>query len=457
MKREAMLEGPIAPALLGLAGPVLVVLAVQTLVGVAETWFVSFLGTSAIAGVALVFPLFMLMTMMSNGGMGGGVSSAVARALGARRNADAQALAWHAVVIAIGFGALFMLGAWIGGPALFRTLGAEGDTLANALLYSNLIFGAAIPAWIANLLGSALRGAGNVRTPATVTLAGAVFTLSISPLLILGWGAIPSFGVAGAGIAMITFNVAAAAVLAIYMRSARSPLRLRVVPLEARLFREILRVGLLSAIGTISANLTIVVTAGYVGRFGRDAIAGYGIASRLDYMLIPLLFALGTAAVTMVGTNIGAGQRARARRIAWTSALISVLAVAAIGAAAAAWPEAWMRLFSTEPAVVRTGVDYLHRVAPFYAFIGLGMALYFASQGAGSVTWPFSAGLVRLAAVLVAGGYWVVAKDGTLAGLFWIVAASQVLFGSLTAIGVAWQRTPALTAPGASASSAPAG
>jgi MATE family, multidrug efflux pump len=241
------------------------------------------------------------------------------------------------------------------------------------------------------------------------------------------------------------------------MRSARSPLRLRVVHLEARLFREILRVGLLSAIGTISANLTIVVTAGYVGRFGRDAIAGYGIASRLDYMLIPLLFALGTAAVTMVGTNIGAGQRARARRIAWTSALISVLAVAAIGAAAAAWPEAWMRLFSTEPAVVRTGVDYLHRVAPFYAFIGLGMALYFASQGAGSVTWPFSAGLVRLATVLVAGGYWVVAKDGTLAGLFWIVAASQVLFGSLTAIGVAWQRTPALTAPEASASSAPAG
>jgi len=443
MKREAMLEGPIAPALLGLAGPVLVVLAVQTLVGVAETWFVSFLGTSAIAGVALVFPLFMLMTMMSNGGMGGGVSSAVARALGARRNADAQALAWHAVVIAIGFGALFMLGAWIGGPALFRTLGAEDDTLANALLYSNLIFGAAIPAWIANLLGSALRGAGNVRTPATVTLAGAVFTLSISPLLILGWGVVPSFGVAGAGIAMITFNVAAAAVLAIYMRSARSPLRLRVVPLEARLFREILRVGLLSAIGTISANLTIVVTAGYVGRFGRDAIAGYGIASRLDYMLIPLLFALGTAAVTMVGTNIGAGQRARARRIAWTSATISMLAVAAIGAAAAAWPEAWMRLFSTEPAVVRTGVDYLHRVAPFYAFIGLGMALYFASQGAGNVTWPFSAGLVRLATVLVAGGYWVVAKDGSLAGLFWIVAASQVLFGSLTAIGVAWQRTPA--------------
>src|SRR5258707_12109778 len=100
MSRAALLQGPIARQLLGLAWPVLVVLAVQTLVGVAETWFVSFLGTSAIAGVALVFPLFMLMTMMSNGGMGGGVSSAIARAIGAGRGKDADALVLAAVRIA---------------------------------------------------------------------------------------------------------------------------------------------------------------------------------------------------------------------------------------------------------------------------------------------------------------------------------------------------------------------
>src|SRR5258708_10524508 len=101
MNRAELLEGPIAPTLLRLATPVLVVLAVQTAVGVAETWFVSFLGTSAIAGVALVFPLFMLMTMMSNGGMGGGVSSAVARAIGAGRGRDAAPLGPHAVGIPI--------------------------------------------------------------------------------------------------------------------------------------------------------------------------------------------------------------------------------------------------------------------------------------------------------------------------------------------------------------------
>ena len=162
LNRQRILTAPIPKTLLGLAWPVLLVLAFQTLVGVAETWFVSRLGTEAIAGVALVFPLFMLMTMMSNGGMGGGVSSAVARALGAGRAQDAQQLVLHAVVIAVACGALFTAGAWLAGPALYRALGASEGTLANALLYSNLAFAAAIPTWIAALLASALRGAGKI-------------------------------------------------------------------------------------------------------------------------------------------------------------------------------------------------------------------------------------------------------------------------------------------------------
>jgi putative MATE family efflux protein len=403
---------------------------------VAETWFVSFLGTAAIAGVALVFPLFMLMTMMSNGGMGGGVSSAIARALGAGRPQDAQALATHAVAIAVAFGALFTAGAWLGGPALFRALGAEGETFRVALLYSNLIFAAAIPAWIANLLGSALRGAGNVRVPATVTVIGAFATLALSPLLVFGWGIVPGSGVAGAAYAMIGFNVSAAAALAIYMRSSRTPLRLSAARLEWRHFRDILRVGLISAIGTIVANLTVVVTTAFVGPFGRDAIAGYGLASRLDYLLIPLLFALGTASVTMVGTNVGAGRESRARRIAWAAAAISAGAAGAIGLAAAMLPEAWIGLFSRDPEVLRVGAAYLHRVAPFYAFTGLGLALYFASQGAGRMLWPFSAGVARMTLVAAGAAWWIAQPGGSLEGIFWIVAASQVAFGAINAFGM---------------------
>jgi len=442
--RNALLHGPIAATLLRLAWPVLVVLALQTLVGVAETWFVSFLGTAAVAGVTLVFPLFMLMAMMSNGGIGGGVSSAVARALGAGRTGDARALALHAVVVAAVFGGGFSLAAWLGGRALFGLMGGAGDTLEHALAYSNVLFASAIPAWIANLLAAALRGAGNVRVPALVTAVGAFVTLALSPLFIFGLGVVPPLGVAGAGLAFACFNVASAIVLALYMRSARSALRLEGGRLEGRLFREILGVGLPSAAGTVVANLTVVVTTGLVGTYGGAAIAGYGLASRLDYLLIPLLFALGTACVTMVGTNMGAGQYERARRIAWTSALISAAAVGAIGFAAAALAHQWMGLFSSEPDVVRAGVAYLVRVAPFYAFFGAGMALYFASQGAGKMAWPFAAGIVRLCIVVLAGWYWTSRLQGSVEGLFWIVTTSYVVFGAINlfamASGLSWGR-----------------
>jgi len=437
LNRERLLEGPVAPTLAALAWPVLIVLAVQTFVGVAETWFVSRLGTSAVAGVALVFPLFMLMTMMSNGGIGGGVSSAIARALGAGRKHDADALVVHALAIAVVFGALFSVGAWVGGPYLYRWLGASDETLANALLYSNVTFTAAIPAWITNVLAATLRGSGNVRTPAAISIVGAVGTLMVSPLLIFGWGIIPGFGVAGAGIAMILFNTAAAVLLAIYLRSGLAPVRLHLAKLDRRLFREILRVGLLSAIGTIVANLTVVLTTGFVGSFGRDAIAGFGLASRLDYLLIPLMFAIGTASITMVGISMGAGRLERARRIAWTSATASMAITGAIGLIAAVWPQAWMHIFSHEEEVVRVGCAYLVRVAPFYAFSGLGMALYFASQGAGRVVWPFSVGVVRLVLVVGAASYWINAMHGSITGLFWIVAAGLVVFCGLNSVGMA--------------------
>jgi putative MATE family efflux protein len=432
----APFEGSIARSLLSLAWPVLVVLALQTFVGVAETYFVSFLGTDALAGVALVFPLFMLMTMMSNGGIGGGVSSAVARAFGAGRTKDAEALAMHAVLAGLAFGALFAIGAWVGGPVLFERMGADGATLASAVLYSNVLFLAAIPGWIANLLAAALRGAGNVRVPAIVTATGSLATLALSPLFIFGWGWLPPLGVAGAGAALICFNVGSAIALAAYMRTARSRLRLARARLEWRLFRDILRVGLVSAAGTVVANLTVVVTTGLVGGYGRDAIAGYGLASRLDYLLIPLLFALGTASVTLVGASVGAGRHARAREIAWTGALLSTLATGAIGVSAALFPQAWMHLFSHEPGVVAAGSAYLSRVGPFYALFGAGMSIYFASQGAGKMAWPFAAGMARLAVVAAAGACWTSSIDG----LFWIVAASYLLFGSINVWALAGGR-----------------
>ena len=221
----------------------------------------------------------------------------------------------------------------------------------------------------------------------------------------------------------------------------RGGLRLGWEPLERRLFGEIMRVGGLSAIGTAQANLTLILVTGAVGRFGTGALAGYGLAARLDALLVPLLFGLGTAVLTLVGANIGAGQFARANRAAWTGALVAAVFSEGVGVAAAAFPHGWLGMFSHEPGVLAAGSLYLRTVAPCYGFFGLGLLLYFASQGAGKVGWPFAVGSVRL--LVAAGGGWLAVKyfGAGLGSLFAAVALSSVLFGVLNAAAVwRWRR-----------------
>jgi len=434
-----LLAGSIVPTLLKLAAPTVVVLVVQTFVSVIETYFVGFLGKDALAGVALVFPVLMLMTMMSNGALGGGAASAVARALGSGRRQDADALVLHAVVVASLFGLAFMFGVLGGGRVLYRLLGGSGDAIEAALQYSRFVFGGAVVIWVVNLLTATLRGAGQVRIPALVIFAGALIVVPLSPALIFGLGPVPQLGIAGAGAAVIVYYVLAGMALVAYMRSRHSPIKLVWVPLEWRLFKDILGVGGISAIGTLQINITVAVATGLVGPFGIDALAGYGMASRLDYVLIPLLFALGTAAVTMVGANIGARQVARARRIAWTAGLLGAAITETIGILAAFFPHIWIGIFSSDPNVVAAGSSYLRVVAPFYGFVGLGMLLYFAGQGAGHVAWPVLAGTLRL--IIVAAGGWLAIKvyHGGLPSLFAVVAAASVTFGTVTALAMRLQ------------------
>ena len=433
MKRR-ILAGDVLAPMITLAAPMVAVLVAQTIVGVAETFYVGLLGTAALAGAALVFPLSMLMTMMSNGGIGGGVSSAVARATGAGRRDDADALVVHALVLAVLFGAAFTLAAIMLGPRLYGALGGRGAVLDVAVTYSDVIFAAAIPAWCANLMAAALRGIGNVIVPARVTLIGALVLIPLSPLLIFGCGPIPHLGVAGAGIAVMIYYVGATLFLSAYLLDGRGGLRLRGCRLEGRLFAAILRVGLVSAVGTIVTNLTVIVVTGLVGPFGADAIAGYGAASRLDYVQVPFLFGLGTAVVTMVGINVGAGQHARARRIAWTGALVAAAAAETVGLLAATFPNTWVGIFSRDPAVLASGATYLHRVAPAYGAVGLGMLLYFAAQGTGRVLVPFVAGVARLG-VAAGGGWLAVACGASLQTLFLIVASGSLAFGAMNALG----------------------
>src|SRR5438105_12177221 len=321
-RTRVLLEAPIASTLLRLAIPNVLIMLAQAAAGLVETYFIGKLGTDALAGVALVFPVVMLMQMMSAGAMGGGIASSIARALGAGRRADADALALHALVIALGFGLAFMVGVLTGGRALYAAMGGRGASLDAALTYSNWVFAGAVLVWLFNSLAAVIRGTGNMALPAAVICIGALVVIPLSPMLIFGWGPLPRLGIAGGALAFLAYYALGSAALAAYLWSGRSVVQPSLGSVRFRwpLFRDILRVGAMAALVTVSTNLTIMIGTSLVGAFGPAAIPGYGTGARLEYLLVPLVFGLGAPLVAMVRTAIGAGERARALRPAWIGA-----------------------------------------------------------------------------------------------------------------------------------------
>jgi len=437
-RTRMLIEAPILSTLLRLAAPNVLVMLIQSSVGLIEAYFVGQLGTEALAGVSLVFPALMLMQMMSAGAMGGGISSAIARALGGGRRVEADALALHAMVIAIGFGLTFTVAMLLGGRTLYSALGGQGATLDAALTYSNVVFAGMVLLWIFNSLANIIRGSGNMATPSLVITVGALLIIPLSPILIFGWGPIPRLGVAGGGIAVIAYYGLGSLVLLAYLRRRNGAVRLPFsgVALRWPLFAEILRVGVVAAIITVGTNVTVAITTGLVGSFGAAAIAGYGTGTRLEYLLVPLAFGFGAPLVAMVGTNIGAGRLDRALRAAWIGAAIVGGLTEAIGLAAAAMPLAWLALFGTDPAMLDAGARYLRIVGPVYGLFGFGMALYFASQGAGRLLWPLVAGFIRFV-IATGGGYLALRATGDMNYVYVALAVALVAFGLINAGAVA--------------------
>jgi len=432
---QRLLDAPVLPTLGRLAGPPALLALFQTAISIGDTYFVGRLGTAPLAGLALVFPLIMLLQMTSAGAMGGGVSSAIARALGAGEEDAARALVAHGLVIGLALGLIFTVLLLGTGTALYRLLGGKADALAQALAYSNVVLSGAIAVWISNTLASVLRGSGNTLVPSAVLIVAAMIHVPLSGALTLGAFGLPSLGIAGAGIAYVTtFSLASAAMATYVWRTPLRPTRVH-WQLEWRRFRDILRVGAVSSISALQTVLTAVIVTGFVGRYGTAALAGYGVGVRLELLQVPLVFSIGQAMLPMVGTHVGAGLVARAKHIAWTGAAIAGAVSLAIGITVALVPEAWVRIFSDDPQVLEAGRLYLRIVGPCYAFLGVAIVLYFASQGSGHIVWPVLAGTARLVLV-VCGAALFVALNGPLWSVFALVGVGLVVFGSLTAIAV---------------------
>ena len=423
--RAAMLrDGPILATLVRLSVPNLIALCSATIVSIAETAYVGSLGVASLGGIALAFPFFMLMQMLSAGALGGTVSGAISRALGGGDHDRAQALAFCALAMGLTLGAFFTLAILLGGPAIFRILGGSGRVLEQALAFSSVAAFAIIPIWATNMLASVARGSGNMTLPAATLLVAGLVQVAVGGTLGLGLGPAPRLGIAGVALGQVVAFSGAAIVLLFHSRRSKARLRLRFARhfLNTARFAELLRVGAVAMLSPLLSVTTVLVLTTLVARFGPEALAGYGIGVRFEFLLIPIAFSVGVACVPMVGTAIGGGDIARARRIAWTAGGLAASVLGILGLLMVLMPGLWADMFTDNSAVATTAYSYLRIAGLTYGVFGLGLCLYFASQGAGRVGGAITAQGLRLAVVVLGG--WALSQ---LAAPLWTVFALSAL------------------------------
>lgn len=442
---SALLTAPIGPTLVRLAVPNIVAMFAALVSLVAEAWYVGQLGTASLAGLAFAFPMMMLMLMLSAGSIGGAITGAVAQRLGAGDRSGAEVLALHALVLAVMMAALSALVFLNAGSAIYGALGGTGVVLEQALAYSDVLFSGCLAMWVANGLAGIVRATGHMKVAAKSLTTGYLVQIIAAAVLIFGIGPLPKMGIAGAA-AGIVIGYAVAALLLLYFLTRNCPeLRLRLwgIPLKFTPMANILKVGILASVNSFCSVATIIALTAFMARFGVDILAGYGIGARLEFLIIPLIFGFGSASTAMVGVHFGAQEINRAHRVGWTAAFYSAGMAGLIGGSAAVFPGIWANIFTDVEAVRAACRTYLQIVGPFYAFFGMALALYFASQGAGRVLWPVLGSVLRLAIVLVGSIVLAGTEESGIGQYFMLIAAAMAAQGILTATAVrlgAWTR-----------------
>ena len=443
-RTQEFLSKPIVPLLIRMSAPNTVAFFIQSLVVLTEVWFISKLGTDSLAAVALAFPLLMITQTMSGGALGGAITSAVARSMGANDIDRVEKLIWHSVVISLGGALIFLILFLFFGNQLLFLLGGRGEILQESYAYCSVLFFGGALLWLSGSLSAVLRGMGNMRFPATLMVIASSFQVVLSGGFILGWFGFPKLGVPGAAVAVLITSAIMVTVILIKLQSNSVPASLKreKFQLSKSLFDNIFEVAIPASVSPLLTVGTILVLTGLVGTFGTEALAGYGIGSRVEFLMIPLIFGIGTAMTSIVGANIGAKEINRAEKVGIyggsTAGIISVF----IGLTLALFPESWIQFFTNDPKAFEVTKQYIQLVGPFYVFQGVGLSLYFASQGANAMKWPTIATIIRFLVASIGGAISVYWLGLGIESIFISSSVAMTIFGIMIFVSIkggAWR------------------
>lgn len=397
-RTESLLDAPPLRAIIRLALPTTGVMAVATTSNVLHTYYVSRLGADAIAAVSLVFPFSLLAITIMAGGVGAGAASAIARALGAKAPQEGVAIAETSMTLASAIGLAFACAIFLAAPSLFGVMGGRGAVLDGAVLYARVLFGGAVVTFSSSMLDSIMRGEGNVRVPAIWASVSLVAQILLTPVFMF----VAGLGLVGAPLAMLTCQFFATIPRARYVFGGHGIVRPAFLRLafHAQPLREILRVGIPASLSTTLNYVGIMILTGLLARFGDAHLAAYGLATRMDFLLLSFAYGFGAAVLTLVGMATGARQPDRAVTYVGRAGAMMVVLLTFAGGVLWWRPELWIGLFTDDQDILAVGGDYFRIIGPSYPFMGVSMVLAFAFQGLGRATVPLLLMTARVGGVL---------------------------------------------------------
>jgi putative MATE family efflux protein len=432
LRRNNLTEGSIFSNLVYLAFPLMIGALFNSTQGLIDMFWVGRLGSVSIAAVAISTAVIMTIIPLIFG-IATGTISLVSQNIGAKRQIDADNVATQSMIISILASIIFTILGFIFAEDLLRILGAEDQVVLIGGQYLRIMFLGGLTMFVLFLGSAILQGTGDVILPMLVMVLANFLNLILDPIFIFGIG-VPRMGTAGAAWATVISQAISCVVILYVLFKGHSHVRIRLneFSFKPKIIWEILAIGIPSSIQLFFRNIMGLVLMGIVSAFGTFAIAAYGIGMRLQMVNLMPAFALGTAAATLVGQNLGAGKIKQAKKSALMATGIDLAIMLIVGILFFIYAPNIVSLFDKTPQVVAIGTDYFRITTLFYSFIAFGVVLNRALAGAGDTFVPMVITFISLWIILVPLAIYLSRYTSLgLDGVWWAIAISSVINGLL--------------------------
>ena len=370
--KAVLTEGPPGRTLARLTVPMVAGIVGMVAFNLTDTFFVGRLGTTELAALSFTFPVVLVLQRLTLG-VGLGASAVISRAVGRGDAHEVRRLTTDSLTLTLAIVVVVVAAGIISIGALFRALGAGGDILPLVRTYMTIWFCGLLFVFFPLVANNAIRANGDTKTPAAIMLVAVTLNIILDPLLIFGIGPFPRLGLAGAALATVFTRMVTFAVSFYILRFRLRMLTFERVPFSDVLasWRKILYIGLPAASVKVIVPLSIGMLTRIVSSYGPKAVAGFGVAMKIEFFAMAVIFALATVLGPFTGQNWGAGLLGRVRKGLSLSNRFAFLWGTGMFALVALLAEPIASLFSSDPEVVSTIVLYARSAAAGYGAYGV--------------------------------------------------------------------------------------